>query len=108
MVERRANELALASTNTKQVTIKAGSTTYRIPNTHKEHNIEELLGIEGAAALAYFQSFSGMLKTTGDDILDAIADGRIADGRAHQPVKAHEVWETFDKQLGDFRFFTHF
>jgi CRISPR-associated protein Cas1 len=55
-----------------------GRLQHAITAAASAENIEELLGIEGSAALAYFQEFSGMLKTTGDDILDAIADGSFS------------------------------
>ncbi|WP_043586090.1 CRISPR-associated endonuclease Cas1 [Geminisphaera colitermitum] len=53
-----------------------GRLQHAITAAANTESIEELLGIEGSAALAYFQEFSGMIKTTGDDILDAIAEGR--------------------------------
>ncbi|EIP96641.1 CRISPR-associated endonuclease Cas1 [Opitutaceae bacterium TAV1] len=55
-----------------------GRLQHAISAAASAETFEELLGIEGAAALAYFQDFSGMIKTTGDDILDAIADGSLS------------------------------
>lgn len=51
-------------------------------------SIEELLGIEGSAALAYFENFSGMIKLAENSIDEAILEGAGAAGKTDARLTA--------------------
>lgn len=54
-------------------------------------SIGELLGIEGAAALAYFENFSGMIKLGENNIDEAILESAGAPGKIDAPAAATPV-----------------
>lgn len=64
----------------------------RVPNAR---GLDELLGMEGAAAALYFQHFAGMIKVGEDDLDDEIP-GLEMTGKAQERRKAETEAFTFD------------
>jgi CRISP-associated protein Cas1 len=64
----------------------------RVPNAR---GLDELLGMEGAAAALYFQHFAGMIKVGDDDLEDEIP-GLEMNSKAQERKKAETEAFTFD------------
>ena len=64
---------------------------YAAQSALEAENIGELLGIEGAAALAYFENFSGMIKLGESSVDEAILESAGAPGKTDAPVAATAV-----------------
>lgn len=64
-------------------------------NALMAESAEELLGIEGAAALVYFENFGGMIKTGADPDEAVLGETTTADTNPHTPARTDRDGQQF-------------